>query len=558
MPVARFQMPDGRIARFEVPEGTTPEQAQAMIEKSLASPQKLAPMSAGDRLAMGMADPIHGGAQILTKMLPDSVVQAGNRLNNWLADKTGMVARLPDGGVDQVVREREVDYEQRKPEGVDWMRLTGNVVSPANIAAGAAAMPARTATLGTKMAFGGATGAAASALAPVGDGDFASQKAKQVATGAAFGGLTPAAVHGVSRAISPKASIDAGLRTLMDEGVRPTVGQSLGGWANRVEEKLQSVPIMGDAITAARGRAVNQLNNAAINRATAPIGVKVEKIGQEGIKEAADALSSAYDDVLTGLQSVRFDGQWRQDFGQLKNMARALPDGVRGTFRSKVKSLIEDRISRAGGMTAQTMKQADSELGDLARRYGRSAVASEQELGDAFLQAQALLRDQVARNSPQAADRLRALNEGWANLVRVEKAGASAVNSDGVFTAAQLNNAIKTTDSSTRKRAVSHGSALMQDLGNAGSRLVGRVPNSGTVDRMLLGGAGIGAGWVEPTIPIALTAGAAAYTPPAQALLRALTTARPQAAQPIAGLLNKAAPMLGPAGGLLGLNVLEQ
>jgi len=35
MPVARFQMQDGRIARFEVPEGTTPEQAQAMIQAEL-------------------------------------------------------------------------------------------------------------------------------------------------------------------------------------------------------------------------------------------------------------------------------------------------------------------------------------------------------------------------------------------------------------------------------------------------------------------------------------------------------------------------------------------
>ena len=32
MPIARFQLPDGRIARFEVPEGTTPEQAQVMME----------------------------------------------------------------------------------------------------------------------------------------------------------------------------------------------------------------------------------------------------------------------------------------------------------------------------------------------------------------------------------------------------------------------------------------------------------------------------------------------------------------------------------------------
>jgi len=35
MPVARFQMPDGRIGRFEVPEGTTPERAQTLIEEHL-------------------------------------------------------------------------------------------------------------------------------------------------------------------------------------------------------------------------------------------------------------------------------------------------------------------------------------------------------------------------------------------------------------------------------------------------------------------------------------------------------------------------------------------
>jgi hypothetical protein len=36
MPIAKFQLPDGRIARFEVPEGTTPEQAQTMIEAEFA------------------------------------------------------------------------------------------------------------------------------------------------------------------------------------------------------------------------------------------------------------------------------------------------------------------------------------------------------------------------------------------------------------------------------------------------------------------------------------------------------------------------------------------
>lgn len=40
MPIARFQMPDGRIGRFEVPEGTSPEDAQAQIQQQFAQPNE--------------------------------------------------------------------------------------------------------------------------------------------------------------------------------------------------------------------------------------------------------------------------------------------------------------------------------------------------------------------------------------------------------------------------------------------------------------------------------------------------------------------------------------
>ena len=78
-----------------------------------AAPARQGNASAGGvlgGLAAGVMDPIHAGAQMLTQALPTGVVQAGNRFNNWLADNTGLVGRIPEGGVDQMARDREAQY----------------------------------------------------------------------------------------------------------------------------------------------------------------------------------------------------------------------------------------------------------------------------------------------------------------------------------------------------------------------------------------------------------------------------------------------------------------
>ncbi len=69
MPVARFQMPDGRIGRFEVPDGTTPEQAQSLIQTHLNesapprqpsfddAPNAVLPLTAEERQAQTTPEP---------------------------------------------------------------------------------------------------------------------------------------------------------------------------------------------------------------------------------------------------------------------------------------------------------------------------------------------------------------------------------------------------------------------------------------------------------------------------------------------------------------------
>lgn len=104
MPIARFEMPDGRIGRFEVPEGTTPEQAQALIAESLRQQEQMAkpanltagqvasgaianfPSSFGNlvgNVVSAVTSPLETGkavldlgAGILQNVLPERLVQA--------------------------------------------------------------------------------------------------------------------------------------------------------------------------------------------------------------------------------------------------------------------------------------------------------------------------------------------------------------------------------------------------------------------------------------------------------------------------------------------------
>jgi hypothetical protein len=45
MPIAKFQLPDGRVARFEVPDGTTPQQAEQLMAQYFAGPKQETPAS---------------------------------------------------------------------------------------------------------------------------------------------------------------------------------------------------------------------------------------------------------------------------------------------------------------------------------------------------------------------------------------------------------------------------------------------------------------------------------------------------------------------------------
>lgn len=523
-------------------------------------PVSAKPITKTDKVMKGMRDPIDGGAQLLTKMLPDAVVSAGNSFNNWLAEKTGLVARLPDGGVDQQVRESEQAYQAQRAaageSGFDGYRAIGNVVSPAN-----AAMAARTASLVTRAPSAAnviASGALTSLANPVTEGEFWKEKAKQSAAGAAGGAVAHGATSALARVISPNASLNPSLQLLRREGVRPTVGQSLGGWANRVEEKLQSVPVMGEAISSARQRAGDDLSRAAINRSLAPIGVELPAgvRGNDAIQYARRTLGDAYDSILPAM-SVQQDAVFANSVGSLRGMVNqgALSNGTRRQFNSFINNEVEPLFQGQASMTGETLKRLQSKITEQIKRTQQSTNADERLLSDAYRELGDQLNQLSVRSNPELAPVLSRVNEGWANFKRVQKAASSVAADEGNFTPAMLHNAVKAADKSKDKARFAEGNALMQDLSAAGKTMLSnKVPNSGTPERLATGGALL-SGLYNPWIPAGLLSGAAMYSNPAQSLLRGAVSMRPQLAQPVADTVRQASPYLVPIGqqGLLGL-----
>ena len=404
----------------------------------------------------------------------------------------------------------------------------------------------------TAAGVGAGTGATMGALEPTATGESV---AGNMARGAAIGAAGGLILGAVSRVVQPNTAPAA--RQLLDEGVRVTPGRTLGGMASRIEQGIESVPVIGDVVKGSHRLAIDDFNRAAYNRALAPIGEKATlktPVGHEGIAFVEGKLSNAYDAVLNRIGTVRLDNTFADDVGNVVRMARTgLDDASSARLERVIWSNIFERMTPAGTMSAQTMKQVESELGRLARGLGRSEKFDDRQLSAAIREVQSSLRGATERAAPQFADELRAVNAGFANFVRIQNAASRLGSRDGVFSPSQLRGAVRANDNSVRKGASAKGEALMQDLADAGEKVLGRtVPDSGTPFRVFTAlGAGNLAGLLEPT---SLALGAAATLPYTRAgghAARAAFALRPDEARRLAAILQAGAPAGAFTSGLL-------
>lgn len=516
-----------------------------------AAPQQ-APVQTGGQpvpgsFTMGLGDVVKGGVQSLVHGIGAAAERFPNALRalNFLTggDINADVAKDFQTGTrqaDQQIANQERAYEaarQLKGEtGIDAMRLAGNLVGGAPLAAASPATAGL--NLATRAGIGAGLGAAGSLISPVTSTEtpYAEQKQNQALVGSLTGGAAVPATAALGATL--RGVTDPVRQRLAAAGVTMTPGQLLGGALQRTEEKLTSVPVLGDLIKNAQQRSIGSFNRATYQDALDQVGEtfpKNESIGSKGVAYVRDKIGSVYDSIVPRARFV-MDQNFTGDLNAIRaDLAQNAP-GALQQFDNIVENQITKKLGN-GVLNGDQWNNSRSTITGIARnRLAGNSTPDDRVLADALGDLTDALNAGVGRSSPSdVMTTLQRANAAWARYKQIERAAGStgASNNGNIFTAAQFSSAARNQATAAQKATNSGlGGQLAADATDV---LGSKYPDSGTVGRSLMTMLpGLAAGHiVAPSVVIPAAAGIGAasipYTATGQRLAQALLLNRPQA-----------------------------
>lgn len=499
-------------------------------------------MGAGDTARGAVQGLVHGIGYLADKLAPNSQIAQDFR------------AGVPQ--VDAQIRQQEQALQAQRAArgetGFDWARMAGNVVGAAPLAA--MTPSAVGASLLGRAAIGAGAGAVGSLVSPVMDDSkpFAQQKTEQAALGAALGGATPVITSAVGGAV--RGVTDPVRQRLAAAGVTMTPGQILGGALQRTEDKLTSVPVLGDFIKGAQRRSLDSFNRATYNSALEPLGTAIPDNIATG-SAAVNHVRRTIGDVYQGIQpraSFVADQNFAADLAAVRNELSQNAPGALAQFDNIVQNQITAKL-RNNAMNGDQWGNTRSTITRIARdRLIGNSTPDDRVLASALDDLGDAVNAAVGRASPpDVLPTLGRANAAWAQYKQIERAAGSvgASNNANVFTAAQFASAVR--KGSTNAQKATNSGLNAQLAGDAADVLGAKYPDSGTVGRSLLTlGTGALAGQtVAPGVVLpaaaAIGVGSLPYTAPGQRLAQALLMNRPAGAQAAGNAIANMGPRLG-------------
>ena len=363
---------------------------------------------------------------------------------------------------------------------------------------------------------------------------------------------------------------------MIDEGIYPTLGGLKGGLTKSIEDKLTSLPFIGNGIDMGRRGAINEMNLAALRRGGIPEDA-VNQIGFEGQEQLANYFNKQFGDALEGVRFDLSDPRIQEAVTRLaqeKYAGKGSIDAVNDFFANAraMRNIPEPTPPGTSVVTNinpniptyVSGKDFHKILQDLRTRsttLRRGAATADQDTGQIlrgmYDEIQKLARAQGASDKG-ALDAFDLARQQYAATAPAMRAGGMqrvAGQQEGVFTPRQYANAnIANMNAMGQKAQVRQGKGFNQEFGSDAVKTLGNdYPDSGSVGRALTGlTLGGGLQYVLPGAPAAAI--------PATALSYALNSALGRrylaGALPGQKALSNAIRSYAPYGGMVGAGVV--
>lgn len=307
---------------------------------------------------------------------------------------------------------------------------------------------------------------------------------------------------------------DQAVDYLSSLGVPLTPGSLLGnrGITGRIVNKLESVPLIGDALMARRADGMQGFARAAYNEAGAPIGYSPTGTGYDAVEGGLKAAGQAIDNATAGV-NIPLDDQFQRELADAVARGEALPPDFAQKFALVQRNRIDPGIQSG---TLSGKDYAEMTRGIKGYRAEHQKAGFEGDYRDALGGIQSALDGAVARGAgPQVLDDLAKGRTAYRDFKLLQDAtkkaeGGSQSGTPQIFTPAQLQASVRSS-----KFAQSGTNAPFYDLTKAGQDVLpSTVANSGSVDRGLtslilptvLGGSSAAAAFVDPKVAAPLAA----------------------------------------------------
>ncbi len=430
------------------------------------------------------------------------------------------------------MRDAQAQYAAERPVENFALQFAGGLAAPGMLQAGRYVGAAQGAQATGRAAQVGAATGLASGIG-YGEGNLierAPGAAISTVAGAGIGALGQAGINRLGRA----GEGGGAARRLSRQGVRLTPGQMVSEtpFAGEFIRNVEDVAGGFNPLMASVRRGQNEdMVRAAGNEALGYIGEQLPRNARTGYQVSQAVrrvLGDRYDDVTSRVSAQADPALYTELADLTRRAAQTLDDSNAGRLERILNDKFINEFDANGGLSGANFKRIETALREQSERASRpTSTLADNDLAEFLDEARDIARNLIARQHPEEAEAISALNRGWATNKIIERAvtGSAGFSRSGTPTPGEISQAVV---NSSNIGAIANENALLQGLAtDARTVLPSTVPDSGTAQKNLLAGAAGalstgGLALVNPGLAGMIATGAVVYSRPGIAALNAL------------------------------------